>query len=214
MAVRTLAGDQLDIFDVFEAIAVDEQQRAEALYGVPKLFASTTRGPAARRAEFDQWSERWGHFNSYHDSHAWLPATCHSSDPTPTCQATVLCVSLGCICDHRRACECVTAHLYRGACTGCDWESDVFHEGADGGVLDALDHAHPGWREDPVVEVRRPEKRAQVEKWRAGIEAQIGPRPEGWPIITPRGGSGTRSVPGRSPWGGYDVADCNARGER
>lgn len=64
------------------------------------------------------------------------------------------------------------------------------------------DHAMPGWRDLPV----RPSglKAAALEAW---LDAY----PSGWkrpgaPIRTVRDPHGTRHVPGRSPWGGYDLA--------
>lgn len=47
--------------------------------------------------------------------------------------------------------------------------------------------------------------------WTAKVTDVIGERPTGWPVITRRGDTiALRSVPHRSPWGGYDVAAATA----
>lgn len=72
------------------------------------------------------------------------------------------------------------------------------------------DHSFPGWRDLPVVPARlrstdeiRLSKAAR--KW---IEQHYpaSMRVVGAPVITERNGAGTRHVPGRSPWGGYDMS--------
>ena len=79
-----------------------------------------------------------------------------------------------------------------------DWESCVaaWH-----------DHRWPGWRDLPV----KPAK-AKPEVWVAQL-------PEPWqvlgaPIITERSQSASRSVPGRSPQGGFDIASIRQRGQK
>lgn len=48
--------------------------------------------------------------------------------------------------------------------------------------------------------------RRRQERWTEKVAELYGDQELGTPIITARPGSGTRSVPGRSPWGGYDIA--------
>ncbi|MBO1741616.1 hypothetical protein JNB50_23185 [Leifsonia sp. TF02-11] len=67
----------------------------------------------------------------------------------------------------------------------------------------------PGWREIPVAPAGwRDEVSGKHSKsGRAFLDAY----PTEWtfpgaPILTSRGGIGTRAVPGRSPFGGYDFA--------
>ncbi|OZC42461.1 hypothetical protein CH286_25155 [Rhodococcus sp. WWJCD1] len=60
-----------------------------------------------------------------------------------------------------------------------------------------------------MIPERRPSQKDQV--WAAKVIELIGERPTGWPVITRRGDTiGLRSVPNRSPWGGYDVAAASA----
>ncbi|OZD60789.1 hypothetical protein CH263_20060 [Rhodococcus sp. 06-1059B-a] len=194
---------QLDIFDALADLEADEKDRHERLHGIPILFASTARGIEARTAEFDAWTKRWGHFRSICDSHAWTVQMTSPSACTDTCQPTVLTADLRCICFRRRdvaPCQCVGQLVYRGACTGCLWESgDVGSENA------ALDHAHPGWLED-LDNAVAPAAYDKTAAWENKTRRKIGDRPPVWPVITTRTAPGLRSVPGRSPWGGYDIA--------
>ena len=209
--MSNIAG-QLDIFDALADLEADEKDRHERLHGIPVLFASTTRGTDARTAEFDAWTKKWGHFRSLCDSHAWTVQPTAPSQRTDICQPTVLSSDLRCTCYRHRGdtpCQCVGGLLYRGACTGCTWESaDV--GGENDAVNAALDHAHPGWLDDldhPVA----PPPWDKPDTWKKKTRQKIGDRPDGWPIITTRTAPGLRSVPGRSPWGGYDIAHSVAQ---
>jgi hypothetical protein len=72
------------------------------------------------------------------------------------------------------------------------------------------DHALPGWRELPIVSPRlrmmdkddlsKAAKTWIVEHYPKSMQVP------GAPIITERRPYGTRHVPGRSPWGGYDLS--------
>ncbi|OZC83443.1 hypothetical protein CH282_15955 [Rhodococcus sp. 06-418-1B] len=206
---------QLDIFDALADLEADENDRHERLHGIPVLFASTVRGIEARTAEFDAWTKRWGHFRSICDSHAWVVQATAPSERTETCQPTVLTADLRCTCDRHRSdtpCLCVGALVYRGGCTGCTWESgDV--GGENDAVNAALDHAHPGWLED-LDNAVAPAAWDKTAAWERKTRNKIGERPDGWPVITTRTAPGLRSVPGRSPWGGYDIAHSVAQAHR
>lgn len=198
---------QIDIFDMIAEIAADEHTRHEQIHGIPILFASTTRGIEAREAEFDTWKQQWGHFGSICASHAWTPEPTAPNQRTDTCQPTVLSADLRCTCYRHRTdtpCHCVGGLLYRGACTGCTFESDDFDHENDA-VNAALDHAHPGWLND-LDHAVAPAPMDKPDAWKRKTRQKIGDRPTGWPVITTRTTPGLRSVPGRSPWGGYDVA--------
>jgi hypothetical protein len=173
------------------------------------LFDSPARGLAAREAEFDAWREQHGSFGSLVRSHAWtLRVGGVPGEPTSRCQAAVL------SCDVRDAsddpgCACPRpgALLYRAACRSCDWEGDP-RDGENPAAEDALGHAWPGWRDVPVVPARPSNPKAEP-AWKARILALY---PAGWledggPYRTARTGQyDTRHVPGRTPWGGYDIA--------
>lgn len=212
--MSNIAG-QLDIFDAFADLEADENERRERLHGIPILFASTARGIDARTAEFDAWTRRWGHFRSLCDSHAWVVQPTAPGQRTETCQPTVLTVDLRCICNRHRddtPCQCVGALVYRGACTGCTWESNDVG-GQNHAVNAALDHAHPGWLND-LSNAVAPPPWDKPDAWKKKTRHKIGERPSGWPVITTRTAPGLGSVPGRSPWGGYDVAHSVAQAHR
>lgn len=188
---------------------------AEEAGDVPRcLYRSRARGVPARQAEWQAWRDRYGNFGSGVVSHAWYVHTTCPEDPTGRCQATVL------HCDLREShasqtgevsgCDCaetVDAMLYRGACTGCDWEGPE-RPGENAAAEDAVDHAWPGWRDLPVVP-RCPQERNARARW---VERVTGLYPAGWlqargPIRTSRERYGTRHVPGLpSEPHGYDMS--------
>ncbi|WP_221936742.1 DUF6349 family protein [Skermania sp. ID1734] len=185
-----MMGPQLDLFAELER----SEREANEANGIPSLFGSPARGLVARQDEFEEWQRTYGSFASLCDSHAWVVEWTAPSAVTDTCQATVLHADLRC--DHDEPCYCVGDLVCRGACTGCAWEGGAVRASEDDAVADALDHCFPGWRQSPIV----------VSQKGRGEVTQHPTRPDGWPIIVERGpGAGRRPVPGRSPWGGYDV---------
>lgn len=200
--------EQLDLLDM---LAADTRVYAERVHGVPSLFTLRRDSLADYDAAFTDWQHEWGSHDSYRQSHAWHPTIrdqfSGDLDPTPTCHAGMLLADLRC--GHHTPCSCVGDLLYRGLCRGCGWHSPITDTENDA-VLATLDHAHPGWRENPIVPAPPPDPgpgNRRHHAWIATVtELHGGPQPTGWPIITRRGPSGHRAVPGRSPWSGYDVA--------
>ena len=108
----------------------------------------------------------------------------------------------------------------RAVCADCGWHTPIITE--PGRNLQAmwLDHAYPGWRDLPVIPELSPERtssaasQAKYARWLERVEDLY---PDGWgipgaPIITRAGDTvSTRSVPGRSPWGGFDVAQTTTQ---
>lgn len=102
---------------------------------------------------------------------------------------------------------------YRGACVGCGWVDARARASENEAAEDAEDHAHPGWRWLPAVPEppqpgMGPGHEKQVQAWLAKARPLL---PAGWleaggPIRTVRGEWGTRHVPLRTPYGGYDMA--------
>lgn len=105
-------------------------------------------------------------------------------------------------------CYCVGDLLYQANCPDCRWH----HIGTENDVVIAWhDHAWPGWRELPTLPAKLRGKmgtRTMTPKLAAWLEANYPPefRVDGAPILTDRGGIGTRCVPGYSPYGGFDIA--------
>jgi len=176
----------------------------------PRLTGCPARGYAAREGAFSEWRQRYGGFDSARVSHGWHAALCEATGPVTCCQATVLTANLGCGHTGRAGCQCVGGLSYRGSCLHCPWEGPV-REDQTQAVGDGLDHAHPGRRNSLTVQPLRHEPSPkQRRRWNEEVDKLYGDRPEGYPIITERTALGTRAVPGRSPWSGYDVPACTA----
>lgn len=106
-------------------------------------------------------------------------------------------------------CSCVGDLLYQANCPDCRWHHISANENET--VMAWHDHAWPGWRDLPVLPAKLRAQRGNrkmTPKLEAWLEANYPPefRVNGAPIITDRGGEGTRCVPGFSPFGGYDMA--------
>jgi hypothetical protein len=105
-------------------------------------------------------------------------------------------------------CYCVGDLLYQANCLDCRWH----HIGTENDVVIAWhDHAWPGWCELPTLPAKLRGKmgtRTMTPKLAAWLESNYPPefRVDGAPILTDRGGIGTRCVPGYSPYGGFDIA--------
>ncbi|MGC5027937.1 DUF6349 family protein [Tsukamurella sp. DT100] len=206
--MKTAIDGQLDLFAM---LAADETERKRAA-GIPaRHFGMAGRGLWARLEAYQSWMTEWTpviELGAGLVVRAW--GTSYGAAPVRTmeCQPYVLGADLRCADrTHRDGCACVGHLIYRGFCTGCDWETDGEHLEDSLAAIDALDHAHDGWRESPVVEPLKYELGSKAGKnWQRSIEALYGDCPPGWPIITNRRGTATRAVAGRSPWGGYDVA--------
>lgn len=170
-----------------------------------RIFSYRGRTIADYDARFEQWCKASpdGHFNSIRISHGW-----HHHGPVlllpDQCDVGVLSASLRC--DHARGCECVgRGGAYMAVCDHCGWHSDHAADETRA-VVDGLDHAYPGWRDSPVAPPATFCDNKQKAAWQRTVRELCGDRPAGWPVITDRVPPGMRAVPGRSPWGGYDVA--------
>lgn len=104
-------------------------------------------------------------------------------------------------CCHRRGAECQCVGradpiVYRAYCGSCRYWTPVSVD--ENGAAEAIhDHCWPGWRELPIgTDASRDEHWSQP----------------GAPVITARSRYGTRHVPGRSPYGGYDLSDHVTQG--
>lgn len=98
------------------------------------------------------------------------------------------------------------ALMSQAICGPCGWHVIARNENLV--VVAWHDHATPGWRDLPVCPAGL--KAEPLEVWLANYPAEW-QRP-GAPIRTERT-VGSRHVPGRSPWGGYDIAATTERGD-
>lgn len=111
-----------------------------------------------------------------------------------------------------RSCECVGGWVYRGLCD-CGWASEIVT--ADGIAVEQWhDHAWPGWRDLPVVprDFIEPKRVDKLAVWLREFYGEWSSQ-SGAPIVTERKYSGSRHVPGRSPWGGYDLCGAVLKGD-
>jgi hypothetical protein len=213
MARRTVSPDQAELFTVADVRAEAEAARKAAAGRPPCLYRSAERGMAARTAEYEAWVATYGNFGSLIRSHAWVVAMTAPAVPTELCRPTLL--RAGLEGPHRGAdpadwpeCDCATAiggHVYRGACTGCQWEGPD-RQDQNEGVEDAHDHAWPDWRDLPVLTRWPYERKAQV-RW---LESATVAYPAGWleaggPIRTWREPMGTRHTTVAGAPFGYDL---------
>lgn len=124
-------------------------------------------------------------------SHCWHT---FAGSPAPQGAHPIVVVHayLGCRGHRGVDCQCVRPEqgfVWRSWCGQCERWSAI-HTDEDAAVREMHDHCWPGWQALPV--------------------GPTSPRDEHWtqpgaPIITARK-HGRRSVPGRSPFGGYDLA--------
>ena len=206
MYATDLAAGQLDLFAESEAA---EQQRR--VVEAPTLFDTGQVGYFARLAALEQWKHDYGNFACFQRSHAWhAELTAKGEQPADVCRPTILVAELRCGC-LEPDCLCVGDLVYRGACRHCTWEGDI--RGCENaGAEDAHDHAWPGWRDLPIAP-RRPESGTSTQQKRtiaAWVTTVNNIYPAGWlqsagPIRTRRKGIGTRHVPNRTGFGGYDL---------
>jgi hypothetical protein len=105
-------------------------------------------------------------------------------------------------------CLCVGDLAYQSICAPCGWHAIASDENS--AVEHWHDHALPGWRDLPVVpaRLRKTDAIGLPKATRRWIEEHYPDAMQitGAPIITERSSMGTRHVPGRSPWSGYDLS--------
>jgi hypothetical protein len=113
-------------------------------------------------------------------------------------------------------CQCVGDLIYQAICEPDGWHVIAADENT--AVEGWHDHAFPGWRELPIVPARlrsidQPGLSKAAKKW---IAEHYPPSMQivGAPVITERSDGGTRHVPGRSPWAGYDISHTAVEPDR
>lgn len=161
---------------------------------------------------FQEWCERNGSFGSHPRSHMWVGAAILPASLGHT--LTTMRADLRCTydADHRAGCMCVGSLTSRAQCDACRWVAI----GRESDTITAWhDHAWPGWRDLPVVpESVRPSVGGISKTTKAAYAWCVAHYPTDWqvdgaPVLTERSDSGTRAVPGRSPWGGYDISSAD-----
>lgn len=179
---------------------------------LPMQEAAIQRGKGLQAIDLEQqWrAERadrtWDDVRDQGPTYCWSPTVCGPKvDPEREgCQPYILSADLRCR-HHWNPCECVGDLIYRHLCT-CG-HVDTPRAGENPAAEDAMDHAWPGWRDLPILASSMPQERKQQTRW---VEDVTSAYPDGWlqaggPVRTARGRMGTRHVPGRTPFNGYDM---------
>lgn len=187
------------LFD-FEQMQRD-QVAATPWHGAPLAYTTDYYTPAEITAAWERYIAEHGHFGSYPRSHMWHPTRWHPGlDLDNGHQLHQVTADTRCTegdHDHTHA-PLPGKLMYQAICEPCRWH----HIGGESEIVLAWhDHAMPGWRDLPIVP-------AQTKNIAAWIETAYSPQWQfkGAPIITHRDPMASRSVPGRSPLGGYDIA--------
>lgn len=175
----------------------------------PLHFTSDYYPPEELNAAFRRWQFEHGSFGCIPRSHMWHPAVTmdRANTDTPGHDLTVLTADLRCE-HYGEPCQCVGDLIHRAICETCRWHTD----GTEARVVEAWhDHAWPGWRHLPVAPngIAKWDDRGRPSKKLAAWIEQHQPtrwQVPGAPIITERARYGTRHVPHRSPWGGFDLS--------
>lgn len=189
----------------------DRDQALAPWTGSPLRYHVAYLDPAEHLAAFDRWVDEHpdGDRGAYVRSHMW-----HSGWSNPFEFDGHTFTHL--LADARRNGDEWDASLgslvpdelmHQVICTACRWHHITSSE--NGAVEAWHDHAIPGWRHQPVMprnlvpmDWSKPGKKTLA--WIAKHIPVEWQRP-GSPIRTERSGIGTRHVPGRSPFGGFDL---------
>ncbi|OJX65520.1 MAG: hypothetical protein BGO95_10690 [Micrococcales bacterium 73-13] len=197
-------------FDLDTLIHDADVQAASPWGGPAPLHFTTayyTSGDLA--AAFERYRFEHGNFACVPRSHMWHPAITMEDANTATPGHGLAVLGADLRCDHHgQTCQCVGGYLYRAICEPCRWQATDSEQH----VIELWhDHSWPGWRDLPVVPariVRWDEAGRPSPKLTAWVEEH---QPLAWqvpgaPILTERPHVGTRHVPRRSPWGGFDLS--------
>lgn len=192
-------------FDLDAMMAELDRQDAPAWEGAPLSFTMDYYSPDELHEAFQRFIFEQGQFDCIRVSHMWHNSVTlgHANQNTQGHDLYVVSADLRCH-HYTRGCSCVGNLLYRGICVECNWS----HTGDERDVVEAWhDHAWAGWRDLPRVPVktRNGKGNGSIARW---VEENY---PADWqkpgaPILTERENGGTRHVPQRSPWRGFDLA--------
>lgn len=156
------------------------------------------------------WGREHGTYAMAWRLHQWQVDPWASLPSVPGHFAVVTHAHLGCGIEHSgERCYCVGDDIYRVVCLSC-WEATVPSGDVEDHVAAWHDHTWPGWRDLPAVATSPVESGPQHKAWNMWVEKVTRAYPADWgrdgaPVLTDRPAIAARSVPGRSPWGGYDI---------
>lgn len=188
--------EQLDIFATLEA-----NERAERAAHLPRTFIASDEYTPQELADAKTawWDEHW-HMKQPPAPRMWDHSICQPFGSGTAHSVWVMAADLGCR-HFNTDCYCVGDRVYRAYCSDCQWWTPIA-EHEDEAIRAYHDHCWPGWRSLPICTRPNLEKPPKLpadypQEWQV----------PGAPILTHRKWPGTRNVPGRSPFGGYDMTD-------
>lgn len=200
-------------FDIEGMIHEAAVEAAPEWFGAPLHFTTAYFAPAALDAAFEHFQFLHKLDNSRAQSHMWHRAITvpggvdvgdHGFD---FFSADLRCEPWKHDGPHGD-CMCVGDLTYMAICEPHGWH--VTADDENSAVEGWHDHAFPGWRELPIVpaRLRDAEKIGLSKAAKKWVEDHYPKSMQivGGPVITERRSMGTRHVPGRSPWGGYDIS--------
>lgn len=197
--------------DIDALIHQAEVDAAPPWDGAPLGFTTDYYPPAELDAAFAHWRFLNGGYDSFALSRMWhraiaVPGGVVVDDHT----FDLFTADLRCRHDASpdRRCACVGDLAHQAVCEPCKWHQITYDENA--AVESWHDHAVVGWRDLPIVPatIQLSNDKGLTGSALAWIDEYYPThmRFPGAPIITERPRLGTRHVPGRSPWGGYDLS--------
>lgn len=212
-----MTGEQL-AFDIDAMLHEDAVAAAPAWAGAPLRFTSSYFSPPEFDAAYEHWQflhkldARWTPNRMWHRAIA-VPGHTEIGEHAFDMFTADLRCEPSAHGGRTVTCECVGDLTYAAICEPHAWHAIADDE--NGAVEAWHDHVFPTWRELPIVPARlrsidQPGLSKAARKW---IVKHYPPAMQvvGAPVITERSNAGTRHVPGRSPWSGYDISGTAIR---
>lgn len=200
-------------FDIEGMLHEAAVESAPEWHGAPLHFTTAYYSPDELDAAFEHWQFLHAHDKTHVNSRMWrrsitVPENGQVVDHGFVLYTTDLRCEPWKHADKHEGCTCVGELMYQAICEPCEWNGITGSENV--AVEMWHDHALPGWRDLPIVLSRlRLMEKDQLAKATQRWIFEHYPKSmqvTGAPIITERRPYGTRHVPSRSPWGGYDLS--------
>lgn len=205
--------DEQLAFDIEGMLHDAAVEAAPEWTGAPLHFTTAYYPPGELDAAFEHWQFLHAHDKTHVNSRMWHRSiTVPESDRIAGHGFVLYTTDLRCEpwkhAEKHGGCTCLGDLMYQAICEPCAWNGITDSE--NDAVEMWHDHALPGWRELPIVpsRLRMMDKDGLSKAARNWIGEHYPKSMQipGAPIITERRPYGTRHVPGRSPWGGYDLS--------
>lgn len=196
-------------FDIASLIRQAELEAAPGWAGAPLAYHTGYRDPEDLDAALERYILEHGRFGCIPDSHMWAASPWDAPVEAGAHRLRVFHADAHCdnpAHDHGAA-PLPGQRMTQAVCAPCRWHLIGADESA---VVEGWhDHAMPGWRDLPAMppalaDPGRAHRAEAAAAWCAAHYPASWQRP-GAPVLTARQPHATRCVPGRSPFGGYDM---------